>query len=56
MKTRSEQYSNTGVLNKIMYIPAGDLTDFPMPLLHIFMGNKRTVEIFMCIFLTRYGF
>ena len=46
MKIWSEQDSNTGVLNKnSKHPPAGDLTDYPTPLLTRDGGNKRTVDI-----------
>ena len=46
MKTRSEQDSNTGVENKIPKPPpAGDLANYPTPLLNKYGGNKRTVDI-----------
>ena len=46
MKIWSEQDSNTGVLNKnSKHPPAGDLADYPTPLLNNSCGNKRTVDI-----------
>ena len=46
MKIWSEQDSNTGVLNKnTKHPPAGDLADYPTPLLNNSCGNKRTVDI-----------